>query len=465
MPQTNLPTTSWWIASMLTMVLFIGVPSLGGEVNENRVEPPTPRQGPPKFEQEHEHALEKGPLEFEWVGRGLPWWQWSHATGNWNDWRTRAQDHGLTIEGGWLFDASKVESGGTRRRTTGRSLLYVDALLDLEPLLGLPHAEVGLQFYSHSGRDGSAELGVVQAYSNIDARNTQQLAQFWFEQRWIEDRIRLRVGKMDANGEFAWVDAASRFLHSSMGFSPTILSLPTYPNPSTGGILFGQVCDGFELGVGVFDGAGQEGERTGRKGIGTLFGDPSDLFLIGEGRLTWELPFASSLSGRFAVGGWHHTGTFARFSGGPDKGTEGLYLVAEQRLWRPAAQPATDDGEAAAEGTVDDDRGISAFAQFGTADEAVSSVEIHIGGGIRWRGLFAARPGDVIGCGFSRAELTDRMGSGFSENSEVAYEFFYSARITPWMFVQPDVQFIKDPGGDASVNDATIISVRVRLLF
>lgn len=410
--------------------------------------------GPPSLE--HRHATVGEPGDAEWIGRGLPWWQWSHLTGNWNDWRTQFRNHGLVVEGSWLVDISKVESGGVRRQTTTRSLLHVDATLDLEPILAIPNATLGIQFYSQVGPDGSAVAGDIQAYDNIDTKNTQQLAEFWYEQLLFDEKLRLRLGKFDANSEFAFVESGGEFLNSSMGFGPSIVGFPSYPDPATGAVLFAKGCDCAEIGIGVFDGAAQEGERLGRKGVGTFFGDPSDLFLISEGRLSWELPF-QSLGGRLALGVWHHTGTFARFNGGPDSGTEGYYLILEQNLWKPGGSTASDEGE--------DPRGIAAFLQFGVADEAVSEIKRHMGGGVRWRGPIASRPYDVVGLGVSHVELSDRPGSGFTESSEVAHEIFYLAQITPWLFVQPDVQYITDPGGNANVDDVVVVTVRVGLLF
>lgn len=401
------------------------------------------------------------PRNQEWLDRGLPWWQWSRLTGNWNDWRTRFEEHGLVIEGSWLNDTSKVESGGVRRRTTSRSIFTIDVSLDLEPLLAIPNATIGAQFYSRVGRDGSLDSGDLQVYSNFDADRLEQLAELWYEQRWFHDRLRVKLGKMDANGEFAFVESAGEFIHSSMGFSPTILSFPTYPEPAVGAVAFAQATDWFETGVGLFDGALQEGERTGRKGAGTVFGDPSDLILLGEARVTWELPFRS-LAGRFVIGGWHHTGRFARFTGGPDSGAEGYYLIAEQALWTPAADSSSDTG---ADFESDSERGLTAFFQYAVADEAISELTRHIGLGISWRGPLAARPDDVFGVGASYVELSDRPGSGLTEGSEVAHEIFYLAQLTPWLFVQPDVQYITDPGGDATLGDAVVITVRVGLLF
>ena len=51
----------------------------------------------------------------------------------------------------------------------------------------------------------------------------------WLERRLLRDRLRLKVGKADANADFAGVFAGGEFLHSSAGYSPTIQGFPSYP--------------------------------------------------------------------------------------------------------------------------------------------------------------------------------------------------------------------------------------------
>ena len=46
---------------------------------------------------------------------------------------------------------------------------------------------------------------------------------------------------------------------------------------------------------------------------------------------------------------------------------------------------------------------------------------------------------------------------------ETAIELFYKAQLSPWMMLQPDLQFIANPGGDG--RDAFVFGLRMELLF
>jgi porin len=48
-------------------------------------------------------------------------------------------------------------------------------------------------------------------------------------------------------------------------------------------------------------------------------------------------------------------------------------------------------------------------------------------------------------------------------NSELAVEFTYHAAFTSWLAVQPDLQYIKNPGTDLANTYALLFGVRLEL--
>ena len=127
----------------------------------------------------------------------------------------------------------------------------------------------------------------------------------WYEQWLWNKRFRFKIGRVDANSEFAFVDNGAEFINSSFGFSPTIFLLPTYPDPASSANFFLYPAEHLSFGVGVYDGAASRGVRTGVHGPGTL--DGGELFFIGELAGQWAVgPHA--LPGRVGLGGWGHSG-------------------------------------------------------------------------------------------------------------------------------------------------------------
>lgn len=400
---------------------------------------------------ESQPAEEEDPTTKEWFGRGLPWTEWSRATGNWGDRRTKLQELGIDFYGSYVLDYSAVMSGGLRRRTALRGLLMLKAGLDLDPLIGLEGGTGYVSVYSQTGHDSINDVGDVQYFANNDADDFSGIYEAWWEQRLFDDVLRFKLGKVDANSEFAYGVHRAEFLNTSMALDPTTFFMfPTYPNPSMSANAFVEPTDWFSFGAGIYDGAGALGIPTGRRSFETAFDDFNNIFSIGEGQLKWVL---GGNEGSFKLGGWYHDSSFTRFDGAADRGTAGWYAGFDQVLL--GENPDVDD----------DTQGLGFFAQYGAADDHISPIGSHWGTGVAYTGLIPGRDGDICGFGVTAANLSRDPGAGFSSRAETAFELFYKAQLTPWLTLKPDIQYIRNPGGAAGVDDAVAATLRLELSF
>jgi len=384
---------------------------------------------------------------------GRPIEEWQHLTDDWGGARPWLDDHGVVIESSVTTDWSSNWHGGANTNGSSfRSLFLFDITIDTDRLFGLLDGTMFINFLNHNGEDGSGDAGDFQAFSNIDSDGRTEIAEFWYEQGFLDGKLRIKVGKIDGNAEFAFVDHGGEFLNSSMGFSPTIFVLPTYPDPAMSVVAFVYPTENFYAGIGVFDGSSQEGVRTGTRGPSTFFSSPGDIFVIGEAGVTWEAG-DDGLPGRLGVGGWGHTGSFSRVDGtGMENGTTGFYLVFDQTLWQE--DPNDQDNE----------QGVGVFFQLGWADEEVSQAELHLGGGVTWIGPIPGRDDDIAGIGVTWVSFSDEPNAGFTENAETAFELFYKIKVFDWVSIKPDIQYIMNPGG-INQKDAVVGTMRVEVLF
>lgn len=364
--------------------------------------------------------------------------------------RGALEEKGLSFEASLVADLSKNISGGVSPAGTFRHLFDFNVTLDMETLAGIDDATFFADFQTKEGQDGSVETGDLQAYSNIDGRDFTSLYEIWFQQVFSDGALRLKLGKIDANTEFAYVDFGGEFIHSSPGFSPTLFVLPTYPDPAFGVVGTIGENEGFYLKAGLFDGALQEGIPTGARGPKTLFGDPADLFLIGEVGSRWGED-DDRLPGRLGLGLWHHTGSFDRFSGGTESGATGFFVVFDQLLHKENPAP-------------EDEQGLGVFAQFGLSDDDLSAIGHHVGAGMQWTGPLPGRDRDVLGVMTSYAGLSDKPGAGFSGDAEWAVELFYKLGLSPHLSLKPDMQYIANPGG-VGLDDAWVLTLRLEASF
>lgn len=376
-----------------------------------------------------------------------PFWEWQHVTDDWFGARPRLDDAGVIFDAEHVFDWSRVLHGGLNNSQSAfRQLANMNLTLDTQRLGWWDGGVFLVAVQNHNGPNGSDLAGDLQTFSNIDADGRTQASAVWFEQTLFDDRLRIKLGKMDANEDFAFPEHGVLFLQSSMGFSPTIFAFPSYPDPATAIAAFWQLSDEVTLGYGLFDGALSAGIETGRVGPETFFDGTGGLFHIAQVEARWS-GWEGTLNGRGSIGGWFHSGRFDRFDGSSDDGTSGLFMTLDHELFRESSLDA-------------DWQGLAGFMQYGLADGRVSPFEQHIGGGLTWTGALPTRDQDVMGVGVSWVRLSQAAGAGFSTGHETSFELFYQAQITGWMKVVMDVQYIDSPGGLSSTPDALVSTIR-----
>lgn len=374
-------------------------------------------------------------------------------TGTWFGHRTRLSERGIEVGASYTVDWSTVLGGGLSRRASSRHLWDFNISADLETLTGFKGASLFVDSYATQVNGGSADVGDLHGVSNIDSReDTAQIAEVWYEQWLFDESARFKIGKIDGNSEFAFLDYTASTLNASIAVPATGADMPTFPDPATGALFFLYPNDGIYIGAGLFDGATADGWRTGNRGPDTFFSDSKSdsWFMIAESGFTWDSLGRETGAGRFAIGVHLHTAETPRFDGTGDEASAGLYAIAEQRL--SVMNPESENCE----------RGfyLSLFAGF--ADGDIREVENQFGGGVSYVGLFNSRPDDRIS--FFASRLLTSEDSGLIED-ETLFEFQYVLQATRWCHITPDVQYIINPGGDGVTEDAVNVGVRIEVSF
>lgn len=320
-----------------------------------------------------------------------------------------------------VADASRV-SGDDGSGSALRALVDVGWRLDLDSLAGVPgHVHVGLQ--AIRGDDGAGLAGNLQGVSSVDAEEREQVARLYWEHDALgPGDLAVRLGKLDANAVFAVAEAGSLFHSPSAGYSPTILGLPTYPDPAFGLTVGRLSSTGSGARLGVFDGSVALGTRTGSLGPAPLAGSPAALFWIGEG--IWH-PGRT----RLLLGGWWLDAELPRLAGGSRDDAGGLYAIAERRV------VGAPEG---ASGTID------LFAQAGQAPADVSPFRRHLAAGALWSGPFAGRPDDRLGLYATHVRAGDDPER--DRDRELGLELLTSFALTGWLRLEPDLQYVRGDG-------------------
>ncbi|MDF1838332.1 MAG: carbohydrate porin, partial [Planctomycetota bacterium] len=92
----------------------------------------------------------------------------------------------------------------------------------------------------------------------------------------------------------------------------------------------------------------------------------------------------------------------------------------------------------------------------------VNTIEAHLGMGAVWNGALGMGPSDQIGLGITHVNLSDE--SGLTED-ETTLELYWRTTRGSNLTIKPDLQYVKNPGGDANVDNAFVATLRLEWSF
>ncbi len=302
-------------------------------------------------------------------------------------------------------------------------------------LFGWQRSRGFVRLKQHVNELGNDSSGAAQLYSNIDANSRTTLYELWLQQTFWNERVRVKGGKIDANTEFAVVESAADFLNSSMGYSPTIMALPTYPEPQAG----------LELSLGV--------ARNARANLGVFKTSGAGRILLGEAAGNWTIG-AGELAGRSRLGYWSLHKSIQRFDGDEISGTQGVYGIVEQTLWRAPAPNSTQP-----------ERSLTAFVQYGNGNGRENPYLYHLGVGTIVNSPLRARPADGAGIAATIVGFSDDPDSGFDQKQEQVVEAYYRYDLGHHSAFVMDLQFFHHPGGLHCNPDYVVATPRLTVSF
>jgi porin len=389
------------------------------------------------------------------------------VTGEWLGGRPLLEDRGVSLFGSYTCEVWGNTTGGLKTGSVYTGLLDFGAEVDLEKLAGWSGGSVGTSWLWLSGRDASEDLvGNFLTISNIAGFNTLRMMELWFQQNFLEDKISLRLGNITADSEFLVSDYGGLFINAGFGW-PALASMnmpgggAAYPTGGLGARLALEPTDwlGFRSGVFLTNLIPQNINRAGFRWD-----------LNSKQAVTWmnELCFShgtgegsQTLPGFVKAGMWLQTGAEANALD-PESGlpNTGFYLLADQMLLP----------ERGADGSISDE-GLGAFAGLGFTPPGRNVVDFYLNAGVTYKGLIPSRDEDTCGlaCGLaspSHGADADLRDEGLApQAAEIVLEATYQCVIAPWCFVQPDIQYVINPGATSATGNALVLGARFSVVF
>ncbi|RMH62782.1 MAG: carbohydrate porin [Zetaproteobacteria bacterium] len=341
------------------------------------------------------------------------------------------QEPAVSVDVGYQLEAVRNVGGGLRSGSQWHDAALLDVALDTARAGWWRGGTLFFEGVLNHGGDPSARLiGDAQTASNIADGNRADVHQFWYAHRI--GVAELLVGLHDLNSVFYVVDSAGLFLNSSFGIGPEIsVNVPASLWPRAGGAVVAGYADGAFAGhVGVYDGdPATRAIRPGGEG----------LMLIAEGG--WH-----AATGALKLGAWRHTGQKTGPDGRGFGSDNGLYVIAERTALARDAMVLT------------------LFLQAGLAQRDRNLIGDYLGFGMHLDAPLPGRARDAFGLAVARAGFTPvaRRVNGWTR-AETAIEVTYDMAVTDWLHMQPSLQLILHPSGDAAVPAARVGLLRVRV--
>ena len=128
----------------------------------------------------------------------------------------------------------------------------------------------------------------------------------------------------------------------------------------------------------------------------------------------------------------------------------GGYMLGERTLLRLGGDQA---------------RYLSGFARYTWGDGDSTAVKNSLNLGLHLKGPLASRPDDIVGLAWTRAGMSRKWRDvqavpADTKSSEEALEITWRFAVTPYLAIQPNFQYVRNPGGGSAPN-AKLIGVRL----
>jgi len=358
----------------------------------------------------------------------------------------------------YTADALRNVRGGLREGSAYLDYIELAGGFDAGRALGVRDLSLyGSVFRRNQPTFSDRYVGDALVVSNIDSANPMEVLEAWLE--WgFEARGpgSLRVGMYDLSSEFDVLESRGLFVNSGYGIghdlAQTGLNGPSiFPNTALGARVAWVPGEPWLLKLAVLDGEpGDPGER-GRSRL--HLSSSEGAFCIAEAKV-------GARHWRAGAGYWGYTAAF------PALGTDdtdaartrndnaGGYVMGE---FASDAAPGTDEPK------------WMAFVRAGTAEERINAFDRFMATGVVRRVAWPRGQGSYLGLAAAQIRVgsayrAQRAAAGLAtEAHERNLELTWRVPLGKHVALQPDVQYVHNPGADPGIADAWVVGLRVEL--
>ncbi|WP_373510727.1 carbohydrate porin [Thiocapsa sp.] len=381
------------------------------------------------------------------------WLNGDYLTGDWGGKRTELAAKGFDFFAYYNAIVASNVGGGIRQGTALAGDLYMGMTVDLGKAAGLDGWTFNLSGIDRAGASIDEDVGSIYSVMQLVGGQTYFLYNLSLEKSWADGQYALKFGRITATDDFAGSPFYGYYLSNSFNGQIRAVLLDgvmtSYPFAVWGSRFQYAPTEDFRAKIGVY----QLTERMfdpDLHGTDFTFRSSDGVSIMAQLEWDWRL---GSKPGHFGLGlnnvyfdmpdfnSDDTTDTFIRY-----------YAQLDQQVTQERAGS---------------EQGLYLFGTLAyTNQQQPALVPFQSSFGAQYVGPFAGRNQDRLIFGTTFGKLSDdyaaeqvSLGNG-DPDYEWVLELGYRIQLTKFAYIQPDIQYIVQPGGTGEIPDATVIGMQ-----
>lgn len=419
------------------------------------------------------------------VSRIDSWLTQDKATGDWGGARSALKDEGVTISSNYTADISGNPVGGIKQCAKYSGFFSLGVALDLQKIMSVNGLALTVSNYLATGRDLAAAIGSYYSPQQVYTAGSYYFGEVDLSLCVMEDTVIFETGRIFAGDVFAVSPFFQYYLTSAVNGRLAAVSsdvfFPHYRTASWGVRTTYQPNQDWHVVAGLYD-ANQNTDKINNRGADFSFDMDSGYLAVAQ--LTYKhghKKVEGCLPGSASFGAYYESSRFDDLSD-PTKrwrGNSGYYILADQMIYkgkwpeyygpehmRSGARQSERCKHPYAQQTaipLDRPTGLSLWTGATLAPQEHINAQVYeIATGAVYQGLPPGRDRDITAFCFVLGHFSGELQS---QSDEMIVEFNHRFQVGPWAYVTPDVQYIINPNGQSSIENAFVLGFEAGFNF
>ncbi len=437
------------------------------------------------------------PLRYMPILRSPDWWNSGELTGDWLGPRNVLYEEGVSFFSNYTNNIAGNPIGGKSAGFTYCDNLAIGLDLDLANLIGWKGASFTVSGLNRNGSSLSEKnIGNQFTVQQVFGGSAVMFYSLYLDQKLWGDKIAIKIGRFATGDDFASSPIYWLYMNNGIDGNPQALPVNTqfsaYPWAVWAARLRVEPTPELNAMLGIYQVSDRIFNRN-YHGVDWSMRSNDSILLISQ--LGWSpeffkrpvpvkrtdstegttangkpVPMSNSakqvvtssewrgLPGHYWFGAYWSPWDFPQF-GSRQTATNsyGFYWHADQMIFQER---------------LGSDQGLTIWsALVFSPQQNIAKLPFQVNGGLAYKGLIPGRSDDYTCFGivygkFSRnfARTVSESGGGYPDY-ELVFEWNYKVQLTRFAFVQPDLQWVINPGGTHRIPNALVLGAEMGVIF